>query len=233
MATSGTYGFNPSAGDVVLNAFSMIGVRRWEITDQHLEDAFMASNLLMVEFSNRNPNCWARETVAIPLLPSTPTYDLPPQTVTIAFARIQQTFNTVITDRAIGPLSMNDYDALPNKLETGAPTTFCFRLLTPIPNVSVWPLVTDPGVYTAIFSTFRQMQDVTLPNGVTLDSPYRFLDAFTKGLAYRLATYYPPKDPQQKADLKSDYLEAFSLAAQRDQESTGMFIRPQFTGYFR
>ena len=46
MATSGSYAFNPNLGEAVIAAFSRIGVRRTETTQQHMADAQMEANLL-------------------------------------------------------------------------------------------------------------------------------------------------------------------------------------------
>ena len=45
MATSGTFTFNPSLGDFVTNAFAKCGVRRTELTTQHMQDANFEANL--------------------------------------------------------------------------------------------------------------------------------------------------------------------------------------------
>ncbi len=233
MASSGTYAFAPSAGDLILNAFGMIQVRRWELTQQHLVDAYVQANLQMVDFSNRTPNRWAMETQEVLLVQGTPTYSLEPRTLAVAIAYIDTTNGSVVTSRVIGPLSATDYASMPIKLQQGSPTSFFFSLLNPIPTVSVWPTPDANGPYTLKLQTFRQMQDVSLANGLGIDSPYRFLDAFSKGLAYRLGGIYPPKDPNTLPRLKADFGEAFGLAAMLDQETTPMYVRPLMTGYFR
>lgn len=235
MASSGTYSFAPSAGDLVLNAFGMIQLRRWELTTQHLEDAAMQANLLMVEFSNRNPNRWAMETQSVSLSESTPTYNLADRTVGVAIAYIDTTSGSTTQSRVIGPFSAADYAAVPVKLQEAPPTAFFFSLLTPTPTVTVWPVPDGNGPYTLRLQTFRQMQDVVLPGGVGVDAPYRFLDAFTTGLAWRLGRIYPEKlkSPTTLGDLKADYEAAFLLAAQQDQERTPMYVRPIFNGYFQ
>lgn len=235
MASSGTYSFAPSAGDLVLNAFGMIQIRRWELTTQHLEDAAMQANLLMVEFSNRNPNRWAMELQSVSLSQGTPTYNLADRTVGVAIAYIDTTSGSTTTSRVIGPFSAADYAAVPVKLQEAPPTAFFFSLLTPTPTVSVWPVPDANGPYTLRLQTFRQMQDITLAGGVGVDAPYRFLDAFTTGLAWRLGRIYPEKltNPNTLPSLKADYEAAFLLAAQQDQERTPMYIRPTFSGYFQ
>lgn len=233
MSSSGTYAFAPSAGDLILNSFGMIGIRRWELTQQHLVDAGLQANLQMVDFSNRNPNRWAMETQDVSLTQGNPTYSLTDRTLAIAIAYISTTSGSTVTDRVIGPLSATDYASMPIKLQQGPPTSYFFSLLTPTPTVSVWPCPDANGPYTLKLQTFRQMQDVALPSGIGLDSPYRFLDAFSKGLAYRLGLIYPPQEPGKMDRLKVDFGEAFGLAAGLDQESTPMYVRPILSGYFR
>jgi len=235
MATTGTYSFAPSAADIVLNAFGMIGVRRPEITQQHLEDAYMAANLLMVDFTNRNPNRWGLETQTQVLAPDTATYTLAAKTVSIAIAYIDTTSGSTTTSRVIGPISATDYGAIPNKGQQGQPTSYFFNLLSPAPTITVWPVVptNSTTTYTLRMQTFRQMQDVNLSNGYTLDAPYRFLDAFSTGMAARLAILYPEKSKMSVADLEGLFEKRFRLAAQTDQEKTPMYVRPQMGGYFR
>lgn len=235
MTTTGTYIFAPSAGDLILNAFGMIQIRRPQITQEHLLDAFMCASMTMVDFSNRNPNRWAMETQDIALTQGVPTYSLTTRTLAIALAYIDTTSGSTVQSRVIGPLSATDYSSMPVKLQQGAPTSFFFNLLTPTPAVSVWPCPDANGPYLLRLQTFRQMQDVQLAGGLGIDTPFRFLDAALHGIASRLAVYYPPKDPRAMgaAELDTAYQSKFNLAASRDQESTPMYIRPQTGGYFR
>jgi hypothetical protein len=77
MAYSGTYGFQPSTGELALNAFARIQIRRTEITQQHLSDAANEANMVQVEFGNRQPNLWSAETYEVPLVPGTASYTIP------------------------------------------------------------------------------------------------------------------------------------------------------------
>lgn len=235
MTTTGTYAFSPSAGDIVLGAFGMIQLRRYELTTEHLTNAAFHANLLMVDFSNRNPNRWAIETQEVALSTGTSTYNLADRTIGVAIATIRTTVDGTSTDRVIGPLSATDYEALPNKQQQGKPTSFFFSLLTPTPTVSIWPTPDNTTTYTLRIQTFRQMQDVSLPGGLTIDNPYRFLDAFTTGLAARLAVVYPEKlpSPDRAAELEGVYQVRFKLAAEQDQEDTPMYVVPDASGYYR
>lgn len=236
MASSGTYSFAPSAGDIVLNAFAHVQLRRWELTIQHLEDAAMQANMLMVDFSNRNPNRWAMETQDFSLSQGVATYNLATRTVAIAIAYIDTEVNDQTNSRVIGPFSATDYAAVPVKEQQAPPTAYFFSLLTPTPTITLWPVPDGNGPYLLRVQTFRQMQDVVLAGGVGVDTPFRFLDAFTTGLAARLARLYPEKlkNPvQDRQELEGLYKERFGLAAAQDQERTPMRVQPDFSGYYR
>lgn len=234
MTTTGTYNFAPSAADIILNAYGMIGIRRPDITQQHLEDAYMAANMLMVDFTNRNPNRWGMETQSQALSEETATYTLTPRTLAIAIAYIDTTQNDVTTSRVLGPISATDYASIANKAQTGTPTSYWLNLLA-TPEITIWPLVPANSTtsYTLRMQTFRQMQDVALTGGLTIDTPFRFLDAFSTGLAARLAVIYPEKLKTPAAELEALFERRFKLAAQTDQEKTPLYIRPSFSGYYR
>jgi hypothetical protein len=78
------------------------------------------------------------------------------------------------------------------------------------------------------------MQDIAPANGQTLDAPYRFLDAFTTGLAARLAINYPDqKRPMLPKDLEMLYEKRAGSAAAQDQEDVNLYVVPGLYGYFR
>jgi hypothetical protein len=231
MTSTGTYSFAPSAADIVLNAYSMIQIRRTEMTTQHLQDAYMQSNLLMVDITNRNPLRWGLETQT-QILSATSAYTLTNRTIAIPVATITTTVGGSTIDRVIGPISASEYAAIPNKAQSAPPTSFFFSLLT-TPTITLWP-VPDASTIAAggvlNIQTLRQVQDVDLTGGATLDSPYRFLDAITTGLASRLAEMYRPERAQW---LTTRFEQKMTLALGRDQEQAPLFITPGLAGYFR
>lgn len=230
MATSGTYSFGPAASELMLNAWARIHIRRSELTQQHLQDAAMESNLVQVQFSNRQPLWWKSEELTYVLTPDDGVIDLPPRVVTIIAAYIATTSDDQVTDRIISQISTYDYAAISNKLTpTGLPTVFKFeRLLTP--QVTLWQVPDDTQTYTLKLRVLSQPEDVVLPNGINVDSPYRFLDAFTAELAYRLARIYKP-DLEQRRQM--DAKMAWDLAANQDQESVPVYISPGIAHYYR
>jgi hypothetical protein len=233
MATSGTYAFNPSAADVILNAFGMIGKRRSQLDTEMLENAAYQAQMVGVDFTNRNPNRWQMETFDVPLLAGVATYTLQPQVVAVSIVYLDTVATPVLT-RVIGPLSATEYASQANKLQEGVPVSYFFSLLTPAPTLTVWPVPQASDVHLMRVQTFKQQQDVRLDGGYTLDAPYRFLDAFTFGIASRMAVFYPDeRRPTLAADLNSAYEAKFKLAAELDQERVNLKVMPTLTSYFR
>lgn len=232
MTTTSTYAFNPSSADVVLNAYGMLQIRRTELQTAHLEDAAFQFNMLMADIGNRQPNWWTLETQTQTLRESTANYALAARTISVAIAYLSTTSGGTTTDRVIAPLAAADYAAMPNKAQEAAPTSYWFSRTDP-PSVTVWP---TPDAATVALSgtlkmmTFRQCMDVDLSSGYTLDSPHRFLDAITTGLAARLAEYYRPEKEQK---LNQRFEERLARAARQDQENVPMRISMNISSYYR
>lgn len=230
MATTGTYAFNPSAADVVLNAYAMVGVKRAQITTEHLENAAFQANLVGVDFTNRNPNRWQMATVDFTLSAGVATYNFAPEVVAVSAVWLNQEMPDVTTiTRMLGPLSAVEYASIANKQQQGTPNSYFFSLTTPIPTLTLWLVPNQNPEFDMQVQVFKQQQDTTLGGGYTLDTPYRFLDAYTFGLAARLAVIYQPASAK---DLQAQYLAAFTLAAQLDQERVSLKLSPNLSSYY-
>lgn len=234
MTSSGTWSYNPAATDLFAVAFGMCGVRRSEITAEHIADAVTHANLALVDFSNRNPNQWTLETVPIALLPGVPTYTLPNRTIAIGAAYVSVTVGGSPNDRLITAMSATEYAAIPDKTRAGYPNSFWFNLAIPAPTITLYYVPDTNFTYTLNLTSFRQVQDLNPINDQTIDSPYRFLDAYVHGLASRLATSYPD---QRRPNLPNDYNMAYerkmTIAEGRDQEDVNIYVVPGLGGYFR
>lgn len=225
MTTSGTYDFNPSLGELVLEAFARIGIRQTEVTEQHIRHATVSANLVLSEWSGLQPNLWEVSLQTTPLVQGTDTYTLPDRTVMILDLYI----SVDGIDRYIMPVSRTEYASYPNKAQQGFPTVYWFdRLISP--TVTLWPVPDGNATYTMKFYTVRQTQDAVLSEGQTVEIPYRWLDAFAAALAWRLSEKYAPgieMRMQQKAER------AWTLAAAQDTENVPLYIAPGLSGYYR
>jgi hypothetical protein len=227
--TTKAYEFNPTATDILLNAFNRCGVRPTEITNSHLFQGQAAQNYILSEISNLQPNLWEVGLKAIPLAPGTATYSLPAETVQILDVYI--TFGTFpnTTDRYINGLSRTEYSALPNKQQTGFPNQYWFYKAIS-PTITFYFVPDTNGPYVAKYYSVRQTQDVQIADGDTVEIPYRLLAAYTAGVAWKLAEMYAPS---MKAELFGEYQRLLTQALAQDTENVSMMIVPGLTGYWR
>lgn len=230
MTTTGTYAFNPAFGELVLNAFSRIQIKASAITSEQLIVAAQEGNLLLTEWASKQPLLWKSETQNLGVLTQgTAAYTPAARTVDVLIAYIRTGSGTNQVDRVIGPLSTVEYQAMPAKNEQGPPTAFWFnRQISPA--ITLWPTPDSGGPYTLLVQTVSQVQDVALVNGTTLDTPYRFFDAFTAGLSYRLARHYAPALEQLR---KQDAMESWDTASSNDVESVPLYVYPALGSYYR
>ena len=228
MSTSGTYTFSPAEGTLYLNAFSRIGIRRTELTPQHLEDAKIESNLLQAAFSGDGITLWTVDTQTVSLAPGTSTYSVPQNTVQILEVVIQ----TTSYNRLIFPFSRTDYLSLSNPNMQGFPTSWWWDRAPANATTSIvlWPTPDSSQTYTMEYTRYRQIQDVVPANGGTLELPYLWLDAFTAGLAYRLSRIYAPQLEDRR---KADATEAYGIASKVYAEQVPIFVTPGLSTYYR
>lgn len=228
MKTSGTYGFAPSMGEAVLYAFGMCGVRRTAITQQHMEDARMATNMLMGRWSADGVNLWQVDLQTVPLIQGQATYDVPCNTIVMLDMYYTIYNGAQPIDRIVTPVSRTEYANYPNKQQQGAPTVAWFdRLLSP--TVTLWLV---PNGQQASFSYYRlrQTQDSQFANGTNVELPVYFLEAYTFGLAMRLAGIWAP---ERAAGLKVMADEAWGIASRQNIETANTYVSPMVSGYYR
>ncbi len=229
MTASGTYAFNPSLGDFVIDAFSMCGVRPAALLQEHMISARMAANLLLSTWSSRGVNLWMVNLQSIPLVKGTATYDIPTNNIVMldTYIRTLDGSGNPI-DRLILPISRTEYASYPNKEQQGFPTTYWQdRLL--VGNVTLWP-VPDGTQDSLQYYQVIQIDDANLTNGQTINMPVYFTEAFSLGLGYRLAIRWAP---ERAAGLKELADQAYEIAAEQNIETSDFYVSPILSGYFR
>lgn len=226
--TTGTYDFAPSMGEMVLYSYGLCGIRRTALTQQHFEDARIATNLLMGRWSADGVNLWQVDLQCVRLQQGCTTYPVPSNTIVMLDAYYTINNGQQEIDRIMTPISRTEYANYPNKTQQGAPTVFWFdRLLAP--TVTLWPA---PNGQQAEFKYYRlrQTQDSKLSNGQNVEVPVYFLEAYAFGLAYRLALIWA----QDKAPgLKPMADESFGIAQRQNRETANVYVSPMLNGYYR
>lgn len=228
LRTTDTYNFAPSMGEAVLYAYGLCGVRRTALTQQHFEDARMATNMLMGRWSADGVNLWQVDLQCVPLSQGCATYQVPYNTVVILDAYYTINNGQQEIDRIMTPISRTEYANYPNKQQQGAPTVFWMdRLLSP--TVTLWA---TPNGQQASFKYYRlrQTQDSELKNGANVEIPFYFLEAYTFGLATRLAAIWAP---ERAPGLKTMADESWGIATRQNRETANTYVSPMLNGYFR
>ena len=148
MATSGTYTFNPSLGELTLYAYNLCGVRNTALLQEHMESARMATNMMLARWSNQGVNLWCVDLVSVPLVQGQSVYAVDQSTVMILDAYMATTNTGQEIDRIIMPISRTEYASYPNKTQQGFTTVFWYdRLISSDrstgsagPSVTLWPV---------------------------------------------------------------------------------------------
>lgn len=228
MKTSQTYGFAPSMGEAVLYAYGLCGVRRTAITQQHMEDARMATNMLMGRWSADGVNLWQVDLQTVPLIQGQATYPVPCNTIVMLDMYYTISNGAQPIDRIVTPVSRTEYANYPNKQQQGSPTVAWFdRLLSP--TVTLW-LVPNGQQSSFSYYRLRQTQDSEFKNGTNVEIPYYFLEAYTFGLATRLAGIWAP---DRAVGLKAMADESWGIASRQNIETANTYVSPMLGGYYR
>jgi len=228
MATSGTYDFNPSLGELTIYAYQLIGVRPTALLQEHMDAARMATNMMFTRWSNEGVNLWQVVLNTTALVQGQSTYTVDASTVVILDAYISTTSGSSTTDRIILPISRTEYASYPNKQQQGFPTVFWFnRLLSP--TVTLWPVPDGTQTSLKYYSVLR-IQDANLTGTEETDIPPIWLEAMAYGLAYRLAQIWAP---EKAALFKPQADESYQIAADQNIEQAQQYISPQISSYFR
>lgn len=229
MATSNTYSFLPSIGELVVASYRRIQIHRAEIVAEHLTDAKNEANFLQVAWANLGPLLWTVDLQTVSLVQGQATYSVPANTVMMldVYISIPNGGGTT-SDRIITPYSRTDYASTPDKSQQGSPTVFWFdRLIAP--TFTLWP-VPDGTEPTLSYYRFTQTQDATLANATNPQIPYLALDAYVAGLAHRLARIYKPELEEAR---EADAVKAFNVFFSQYTENVPLFISPVTYSYWK
>jgi hypothetical protein len=186
MPTSGTFSFDPTADDVLTEAWELLGRGGAEMTGDVARAARRSLfNLLLTWTSIPGLNLWQVDQQSLTLVAGTATYQLAVGTIVPLDLSVQ----VGATERSLALISRGEYAAIPSKGDRGTPTqVWCDRRARQ-PAISLYPTPDAPAVLR--YWRLRQPQDVgALSN--TLDLPLQFLPALSHGLAALLALKFAP-----------------------------------------
>jgi hypothetical protein len=224
MTTSGTTVFNPDIAELIEEAYERVGK---EIrTGYEFKTARRSLNYLMADWANKGLNLWTIEQGEVPLLVGVGDYPLPDDTVDLIETVVRQNqgsqYNQV--DLQIQRISISTYATIPNKLDQGRPIQIFVDRQAPTPVARIWPRPNVDG-YILVYWRLRRLDDAGNSGALTMDVPFRFLEALTAGLAYQLALKTPEAEGRLPM-LKQLYDEAFKLAADEDRQRVSVRFVP-------
>lgn len=138
------------------------------------------------------------------------------------------------TDFIMTQVSRSDYvsqaDKGPNLIYR--PTTFWFqRRITPI--LTLWNPPDDNSAYILHLWAMTQPFDAVVEGGVGVDIPYRYIAAFSAGLAAKLARKYPPPIPGAVGELQAEAMQALQDALREDVERVPLYLAGGMQSYWR
>ena len=209
---------------LTLNAFSRCQVKRTEVLAEHMENAWMESNLLQADWSADGITWWTVELVQQALTQGVSTYTVPLNVISVLDLYI----NNGSSNRLIFPFSRTDYASLAEPTEQGFPTSFWWNRIIPS-TITVWPVPDNNATYTMSYYAYTQMNDAVLRQGGNAQTPYWFLDAYVADLAHRLSRHHAPMlEAARMADRDRAY-----ARANKQVENVPMYVSPGLSGYFR
>jgi hypothetical protein len=236
--TTGTTSFNLDLNSLVEEAFERCGAELR--TGYDLKTARRSLNLLTIEWANRGINLWTIEQGTIPLVQGQIEYDLPADTIDLLDHVVRTGTGQNQTDITISRISASTYITIPNKNAQGRPIEVWINRQSgatnpaptgvQYPTINIWPVPDQNNFYTFVYFRLRRIQDAGEGGTYTQDIPYRFLPCMVAGLAFYLAQKIPAAMDRVQF-LKSEYEQAFQLAADEDREKAPIRLAPRVQFY--
>ena len=134
------------------------------------------------------------------------------------------------SDIIIERISMDEYLAIPSKLNTGKPVQYAVERNSQFTSsasathkVYLWP-IPDQTYYQLLTWSIKYPQDVSATYTQNPDIPRRYLPALISGLAVELAV---KKAPERLAVLKPLYDQDWEKAREEDRERVSFHVLPQ------
>ena len=199
MATSGTYNFSLTNGELIEEAYELAG---WEARTAY--DAITARRslgLILAEWANYGVNLWTLENIETTLAESA-SFSLTARTLDVLEAVIETAANEHLS---LERIPIEEYHQLPDKTVQGTPSLFALTRGQSVPTVYLYPVPDIPAgeVWTFNAWQIRYVQDVgTMSQNPEV--PARFLLA----LAYRLAAELALKKRANVTDVELAKIEA-------------------------
>jgi hypothetical protein len=232
--SSGVSGYLPDIATLIVEAGQRANVDT--TTADGMRSAKLSLDFISMDLANYGLNLWTMDDQTLPLTQGVYNYQLSPDTIDILQNPVIRTTNGGYQqDIGISLVDYNTYENIVNKLEQGRPN-LCYVQRTATPQIWLWLVPDGNGPYTLYYWRLRRMFNTGYHTNL-MDVPFRFLEAITAGLAWRMAI--KKKGPKSFLDLqfinllKAAYDESFRAARNEDHSRADLHITPlSGFGYF-
>jgi hypothetical protein len=222
MATSGTNTFNLEIDEIIEEAISQIG---GEVTlGDDPREARRSLDLLLREWQNRGMSLWKTDVTSFTASTTVANTTLLTNVIDVTMATVRNTTTNI--DTQMYRITMEEYETLANKAQTGKPIQYAIQHTTAGPVMYIWPLADTASLYDIRYRYFGYHEDSS-KSTLNADVPTRMLPALTSGLAYKMAIKRPGVTLERVALLKQVYDEVFNEAFYADRNRASLFIRPK------
>lgn len=203
MATSGTYNFSPTIGDILSVAFRRVRIDPDTLDSTHIQDAVDALNFVYIEMEGEDGTSKFRyDYESITTTASEMGYVLPVGTIDVMQMVKRTGSGSSQTDIPIQKVSREDYINLaPKNSESSVPSQYTVIFEKPLgtewfasdpgvtdrPAIVLWPV--PDSVFTLEYIRIRSHQDVTAITE-TLDTRRNWYPAVLAGVTAYLAQEY-------------------------------------------
>jgi|TARA_R110000824_G_scaffold50012_1_gene140091 hypothetical protein len=230
MVTSGTYTFNLDTGEIIQEAYERCGIETKSGYD--LKTARRSLNLLLTKWVNDGVNLFTLdlETTNMTKDQDHITFNSTSHLDILDSAIRDNSDTSATSDIIIERISMDEYLAIPSKLNTGKPVQYAVERNSQFTSsasathkVYLWP-IPDQTYYQLLTWSIKYPQDVSATYTQNPDIPRRYLPALISGLAVELAV---KKAPERLAVLKPLYDQDWEKAREEDRERVSFHVLPQ------
>ena len=230
MVTSGTYTFNLDTGEIIQEAYERCGIETKSGYD--LKTARRSLNLLLTKWVNDGVNLFTLdlETTNMTKDQDHITFNSTSRLDILDSAIRDNSDTSATSDIIIERISMDEYLAIPSKLNTGKPVQYAVERNSQFTSsasathkVYLWP-IPDQTYYQLVTWSIKYPQDVSATYTQNPDIPRRYLPALISGLAVELAV---KKAPDRLAVLKPLYDQDWEKAREEDRERVSFHVLPQ------
>lgn len=200
-----------------------------------MRSARRSINLLFTDWANRGLNLWSYEERTQLLSYGVSEYEIAPDNDLVDVLEQVVQLPPYAASPQISRLNMTRVSVSTQATRTnpniyGRPVEVFYQRKRDGITAHIWPLPDSQGPYTLVMWVLRRMDDAGAYTN-TADLPFRFLPAFTAGLAFYIAQKKDPNNTELISRLETEYDKTWQRAADEDRDKSVLTITPRASSY--